>query len=58
MISTAIATTVLSHPLQVLLMAMVVGKMTHMALMALAGRIEKPEDDRIAVPAPERRQAA
>jgi hypothetical protein len=49
MISTAIGTTVLSHPLQVLLMAMVVGKMTHMGLVALTGRVEKPEGERIAI---------
>jgi hypothetical protein len=58
MIPTAIATTVLSHPLQVLLMAMVVGRLTHMALAALVSRLERPQGERIAIPAPERRHAA
>ncbi len=51
----AITITVLSHPLQVMLMAMVVGKLIR---MALSGWVERLQGRRIAIPTLERRHVA
>jgi hypothetical protein len=55
MVPTAIAMTVLSHPLQVVLMAMVAGKLVR---MAVSGHVERPDGERVTIRTPARRQAA